>query len=168
MMNLAVAQTVAGPCPAAEVVDPVLPTSRELQAAMDGDVPPEHSAAPILQAAFLLAHLDTWIDPDAVRTSTGDTGSTVLWELGAFDISHIVRARLVDDINRTARTAQVGPAVDTVARPWSEHRRASSHRNTSRLDDVLHRRAVGALINARVHYTRVRRTQTLGFDPKSQ
>ncbi len=165
-MNIPAAMPLAVPGPAVRVVDPVLPTSRELLAAMDGRVPCEDPAAPILRAAFLLANLDTWLDPDAVVTRTGDCGSMVLWELGIFDISQIVRARLVDDINRVACSGQIGPAVDAVARAWFEHRRASGYRNT-RFDDALWQRAVTALIAARVHYTRVRRTHTLGFGRKA-
>ena len=91
----------------------------------------------------------------------------MLWELGIFDVSQIVRVRLVDDIHRAARSGQVGPAVDAVARAWSEHRRASGYRDT-RFDDALHQRALAALIACRAHYTRVRRhSRTPGFDRKA-
>lgn len=136
----------------------VLPTSCRLIAAMEGDVPFEHPAVVILRAAFLLATVDYWIDPDTAATSTCETGTVLLWEMGIDDVSALVRARLIDDINHAVSSREIGAAVDAVARAWFEYRRCARYRGDSRFDDVLYHRAVVTLTRARARYTRLRRS----------
>jgi hypothetical protein len=121
---------------------------------MAGRVPAEHPARVILLIAFLLATVDDWIHPDTVTTEHGDTGGEVLWELGVFDVTALVRVQLIDSINRVAHRAEVGPAVDAVARAWRAYQRTNGYRAT--IDgEARHQQATGALIEARAHYTRL-------------
>lgn len=139
------------------VCGPPLPTVGELVAAMSGDVPEDHPAVLILRAGFLLATTDDWVLPDHVVTDQGDLGSQVLWHVGVFDMCDLVRADLIDRINRAAARGDIGPAVDKLARAWWEYRRTTRY-NDSPLDSLLHQKATTALIQARAHYTRLHHT----------
>ncbi|WP_280382512.1 hypothetical protein [Nocardia wallacei] len=137
--------------------EPPLPSSRELMVAMAGDVPAAHPATQILRAGFLLATIEDWMNASAVVTEQGDEGGDLLWRLGIFDVNDLVRDRLIDVINHAAAQADVGPAVDAVARAWWEYRRAVRYRRVSSLDAGLYRRALDELTAARVRYTALRR-----------
>ncbi|WP_433195822.1 hypothetical protein ACQP1G_42465 [Nocardia sp. CA-107356] len=146
----------------AVVCTPPLPTVGELVAAMSGDVPDDHPAGQILRAGFLLATTDDWVLPDRVVTDQGDTGSQVLWHVGVFDMGDLVRADLIDRINRAAARGDIGPAVDKLARAWWEYRRTTRY-SESPLDILLHQKASTALIQARAHYTRLHHTAQATF-----
>lgn len=141
-----------------------LPTVGELVAAMSGEVPDDHPAVQILRAGFLLATIDDWVSPDRVVTDQGDLGSQVLWHVGVFDMSDLVRAHLIDRINHAAARGDIGPAIDKLARAWWEYRRTTRY-SESPLDSLLHQKATTALIQARAHYTRLHHTAqaTLGL-----
>lgn len=110
------------------------------------------------RAAFLLATVDYWIDPGAAVTSTCETRTVLLWEMGIDDVSALVRARLIDDINHAVTSPEIGAAVDAVARAWFEYRRCARYRGDSHFDDELYDRAVVTLTRARARYTRLRRS----------
>jgi hypothetical protein len=122
---------------------------------MAGRVPAEHPARVILLIAFLLATVDDWIHPNTVTTEQGHTGGEVLWELGVFDVTALMRVQLIDGINRVTHRAEIGPAVDAVARAWWAYQRTTGHRATTG-GETRHQQATGALIEARAHYTRLR------------
>jgi hypothetical protein len=109
----------------------------------------------ILLTAYLLATVDDWIHPDTIITEQGDAGTKMLRDLGIHDITTLVRAPLIDHINRAAHHAEVGLAVDTVARAWRTYQQTTRHGDTSG-GEARHQQATGALIEARAHYARLR------------
>ena len=149
------------------VCGPPLPTAGDLLAAMSGDVPDDHPAVQILRAGFLLATVDDWVLPDRVATDQGDLGSEVLWHVGVFDICDLVRADLIDRINRVAARGDIGPAVDKLARAWWEYRRTTRYCDSA-MDSLLHQKATTTLTQARAHYTRLHRTAqaTIGLSQR--
>jgi hypothetical protein len=122
---------------------------------MVGRVPAEHPGRVILLGAFLLATVEDWIYPDTVATEHGETGREVLRSLGFFDVTAVVRAQLIDIINRAAHHGEIGAAVDAVARAWQTYQRTTRHRGGTG-GEADHQQATGALIEARACYTRLR------------
>ncbi|MEU6562606.1 hypothetical protein [Nocardia nova] len=118
---------------------PGLPTVRELQAAMEGKIPPDHPARTVLLAAFMLSTVGDWVNPE--RVTVGDenftgsdltyeySGSEVLEQIGIDDIENPVRALIIDRINTAdegRHNYRLGHAIDAFARAHREWRHATA------------------------------------------
>lgn len=121
----------------------MIPTSRELIDAMDGQFDPADPDAQILRAAWLLCRLDDWVTPDKlinlrmiddgyITTTSSETGDAALEELG-IDVKRMVRIRLLSEVAEAYDDLKsIAPAIEQLADAYGAVRRTALVRSSER------------------------------------
>ncbi|MCX4094579.1 hypothetical protein [Nocardia sp. alder85J] len=118
----------------------ILPSSQDLLAAADGEIPPDDPFAGVLTTMFMACTVRQWFDPDRIITNAGSVGSDLLQRIGidARQLQDAMAARLMRHVQaEVPHIAGYGCAVGGIVSAWpTGHRQRAPGAHRKALADA--------------------------------